>query len=90
MSKYHRIKREKGRVSKKFYILKANKLIKNYELYKEFYKKIDQLQSTFIKVKGHSKKSSKDEIDTIFALVDKASRAALRIETEELQRSTTL
>jgi len=33
----------------------------------------------FIKVKGHKKSSLKDEIDTIFNLVDKASRRALRM-----------
>ena len=40
--------------------------------------KIDELNLTFIKVKGHKKNSLKDEIDTIFNLVDKASRSALR------------
>ncbi|MFA6138072.1 MAG: RNase H family protein [Sulfurimonas sp.] len=60
------------------YISATNKLLKNHELYKEFYKIIDKTESQFIKVKGHMKKSAKDEIDTIFTLVDKASRAALR------------
>ncbi|MCT7910514.1 hypothetical protein N5912_01585 [Arcobacter lacus] len=32
----------------------------------------------FIKIKGHKKNSLKDELDTIFNLVDKASRSALR------------
>ena len=55
-----------------------NKLINNYELYKEFFEKIDKLNIIFIKVKGHKKSSLKDEIDNIFNLVDKASRNALR------------
>ncbi len=54
------------------------KLINNYELYKEFFEKIDKLNIIFIKVKGHKKSSLKDEIDNIFNLVDKASRNALR------------
>ena len=54
------------------------KLINNYELYKEFFEKIDKLNIIFIKVKGHKKSSLKDEIDNIFNLVDKASRKALR------------
>ncbi|MFA6190973.1 MAG: RNase H family protein [Sulfurimonas sp.] len=66
------------------YFSKTNKLIRNHELYKEFYKKIDLTESKFIKVKGHIKKSHKDEIDKIFTLVDKASRAALRENTEFL------
>lgn len=56
----------------------AGKLINNHELYKDFFEKIDELNLTFIKVKGHKKNSLKDEIDTIFNLVDKASRNALR------------
>lgn len=56
----------------------SGKLMNNHELYKEFFKKVDELNLTFIKVKGHKKNSLKDEIDTIFNLVDKASRSALR------------
>lgn len=54
------------------------KLMNNHDLYKEFFEKIDELNLTFIKVKGHKKNSLKDEIDTIFNLVDKSSRNALR------------
>ena len=46
--------------------------------YKEFYKLIDKVDISFIKVKGHKKTSLKDEVDNIFNLVDKASRSALR------------
>ena len=56
----------------------SGKLMNNHELYKDFFEKIDELNLTFIKVKGHKKNSLKDEIDTIFNLVDKASRNALR------------
>lgn len=50
----------------------------NHELYKDFFEKTDELNLIFIKVKGHKKNSLKDKIDTIFNLVDKASRSALR------------
>lgn len=56
----------------------AGKIMNNHELYKDFFEKTDELNLTFIKVKGHKKNSLKDEIDTIFNLVDKASRNALR------------
>ena len=56
----------------------SGKLMNNHQLYKDFFEKTDELNLTFIKVKGHKKNSLKDEIDTIFNLVDKASRNALR------------
>ncbi len=60
-----------------------NKLINNHELYKDFFEKTDKLNIILIKVKGHKKNSLKNEIDTIFNLVDKASRNALRNEIEK-------
>ncbi len=56
----------------------SGKLMNNHELYKDFYEKLDELNLTFVKVKGHKKNSLKDEIDNIFNLVDRASRNALR------------
>ena len=56
----------------------AGKIMNNHELYKDFFEKTDELNLIFTKVKGHKKNSLKDEIDTIFNLVDKASRNALR------------
>ena len=66
------------RLEKNNFHSSAGKLMNNHELYREFFKKLDELNLTFIKVKGHKKNSLKDEIDTIFNLVDKASRNALR------------
>ncbi|RBQ30532.1 ribonuclease H [Arcobacter sp. FW59] len=60
------------------YKTSTKKTINNHELYKLFFQKLDNLNIDFIKVKGHKKNSLKDEIDTIFNLVDKASRNALR------------
>lgn len=60
------------------YKTSTGKTINNYELYKLFFEKLDKFNIDFIKLKGHKKNSLKDEIDTIFNLVDKASRNALR------------
>lgn len=61
----------------------SGKIMNNYELYKDFFEKIDKLNIILIKVKGHKKNSLKNEIDTIFNLVDKASRNALRNENQK-------
>ena len=66
------------RLEKNNFHSSSGKLMNNHELYKDFFEKTDELNLTFIKVKGHKKNSLKDEIDTIFNLVDKASRNALR------------
>ncbi len=55
-----------------------HKLIKNHQLYKQFYEITNNLDCEFIKVKGHKVSRDKDRIDRIFNLVDKASREALR------------
>lgn len=60
------------------YMTKKNTLIKNHELYKEFFKLVDTFDCYFVKVKGHKKNEEKDDIDKIFSIVDKASRDALR------------
>jgi len=72
------LKDRRERFEKNNYLTAKGKLIKNYELYKEFFKQTDILDCEFIKVKGHKKASTKNEIDAIFTLVDKATRTALR------------
>jgi ribonuclease HI len=62
------------------YRTKKNERIKNYKLYKEFYRICDILNCEFIKVRGHQKSHQKDDIQKIFTLVDRASRKALREE----------
>jgi len=54
------------------------KLLNNHELYKAFYKKVDTLNCTFIKVKGHKPSNEKDSIDDLFTFVDRGSRDMLR------------
>ena len=72
------LKDRRDRFEKNKYITGKGTLIKNHELYKEFFKLMDVLDCKFVKVKGHKKSSTKNEIDNIFTLVDKATRNALR------------
>jgi len=60
------------------YRSKKNRRLNNYELYQEFYRMTDQLNCTFIKVRGHQSSTQQDDIDRIFTLVDRVSRNALR------------
>ena len=71
----------KERFEKNNYMTSKNKVIKNHELYKDFFYKLENLDCEFIKVKGHRKASEKNEIDEIFTLVDRATRRALRTST---------
>jgi len=57
---------------------KKGELIKNHQLYKDFFQQTDKLDIDFIKVRGHKKTAQKDNIDKIFTIVDRASRRALR------------
>jgi ribonuclease HI len=66
------------RLEKNNYRSSKNKLLNNYELYQEFYKLIDKLDCKFYKVQGHLKSNQKDDVDKLFAIVDRASRKALR------------
>ena len=72
------LENRRDKLEKNHFYSTSGKLMNNHELYKNFYEKLDKLNLTFIKVKGHKKNSLKDEIDTIFNLIDKASRSALR------------
>jgi len=47
-------------------------------LYQDFYRLTDELNIEVKKVTGHKKTSTKDNIDRLFTLVDRASRKALR------------
>lgn len=72
------LKARREKFEKNNYLTAKNRLINNHELYKEFYKTTDRLNCEFVKVKGHKLSHTKDEIDRLFTLVDKASRKALR------------
>ena len=60
------------------YRSKKNKRFNSYELYQDFYRMIDQMDCELVKVRGHQVSNQKDDIDRLFALVDSASRNALR------------
>lgn len=66
------------RLEKNNFYSKQNRRITNWELYQEFYLLIDELNIEIKKVTGHKKTSSKDNIDRLFTIVDRASRNALR------------
>ncbi len=72
------LKKRRDRFEKNNYMTSKGSVIKNHELYKDFFKRLDILDCEFIKVKGHKKASVKNEIDEIFTLVDRATRTALR------------
>ena len=72
------LKERRNRFENNNYMTTKGKRIKNHELYKDFFNKLDILDCEFIKVKGHKKTSVKNEIDEIFTLVDRATRKALR------------
>jgi ribonuclease HI len=55
-----------------------DKELTNSVLYREFYKRMDNLNLKVIKLKGHSKTMEKDRLHKVFAIVDKGSREALR------------
>ena len=66
------------RLEKNDFKSKKNVALNNGELYKAFFLKIDLLTCEFVKIKGHQPTRNKNEIERVFALVDKASRKALR------------
>ena len=72
------LQERRDRFEKNDYRSKNNKRLKNYELYREFFKMTDRLDCKFVKVRGHKVSNQKDEIDRLFSLVDRASRNALR------------
>lgn len=54
-------------------------LLRNHLLYREFFKLLDQLDDyELVKLKGHKPSRDKNDIDKLFALVDRASRKALK------------
>lgn len=60
------------------YYASNGKRLNNAELYQQFYRVIDQYPYQIIKVDGHNPQHTKNDVDRVFALVDKASRLALR------------
>ncbi|MGE0021649.1 MAG: ribonuclease HI [Draconibacterium sp.] len=66
------------RLERNDFYSKQNRRITNWELYKEFYRLTDVLNVEIKKVTGHKRSSTKNNIDRLFTLVDRASRKAVR------------
>jgi ribonuclease HI len=60
------------------YHSKKGHLLRNAALYQAFFQMLDQREFKLVKVKGHKSSVSRDAIDHLFNLVDKASRKARR------------
>ncbi len=71
----------RDRLEQNDYRSNKNTRLNNYELYQEFYRRIDQLDCELVKVRGHQLSNQKSAIDRLFTLVDRASRNALREDT---------
>lgn len=74
------------RLEKNNYHSKAGKQITNFELYKQFFLILDSLDLEMKKIKGHKRSSTKNNIDRLFTMVDRASRNALREENDSTER----
>ena len=70
------------RLEKSDFYSKQNRRITNWELYKDFYRLTDELAIEITKVSGHKRTSTKDNIDRLFTIVDRASRNAVRLRPE--------
>lgn len=66
------------RLEKNDFYSKQNRRITNWELYQAFYQLTDEMNIEIKKVSGHKRTGSKNDIDRLFTLVDRASRKALR------------
>jgi ribonuclease HI len=67
------------RLEKNDFYSKQNRRVTNWELYKDFYRLTDELNIEIKKVSGHKRTSTKDKIDWLFTIVDRASRNAVRL-----------
>jgi ribonuclease HI len=68
----------KERLIKNSFLSRVGKLMRNHELYSDFFKVTEQLDIQFSLISGHKPSRHKEQIDRIFSLVDRASRKALR------------
>jgi ribonuclease HI len=73
-----RLPARRDRLEQNDYRSRQNIRLKNHALYRKFYKMTDHLNCQFVKVRGHQASNQKDDIDRLFTLVDRASRAALK------------
>lgn len=68
----------RGGLEQRDYFSSNGKRLNNAELYQQFFKLMDRCDLQIVKVEGHKPQSAKNHVDRMFALVDRASRSALR------------
>lgn len=68
----------RARLEQNEYFSSKNRRLNNYELYQEFYHLTSRINCEIVKIVGHQASYKKDKIDQLFAVVDKASRRAMR------------
>jgi ribonuclease HI len=67
-----------ARLEKTQYLNSKNCRLNHHLLYQKFYQLTSEITCNFIKVKGHQRSNQKNALESLFGLVDKASRQALR------------
>ncbi len=72
--------KRRDRLEKHDFRSKKGTLLNHHELYQQFFQRIDEIDCSFVKMKGHLRSKEKYSTDHLFSLVDKASRQALRNE----------
>ena len=70
--------RRRSSLEKNEYHSEKGKILSNHELYREFFKRTDQMNCAFVKVDGHQTNKNKNEYDQLFTIVDRAARKAVR------------
>ncbi|AOO65059.1 ribonuclease HI [Sulfurospirillum halorespirans] len=68
----------KERFERRGYETNHKKIHEHAELYQAFYRVMEEVNCSLVKVKGHKLECDKDAMDRYFTLVDRASREALR------------
>ena len=72
------LRARRERLEARNYYSKKGRLLRDYELYQAFFQRLDDMNITIIKVKGHRPSQSQNQIERLFSLVDKESRRVLR------------
>lgn len=66
----------RARLERNSYYSSKNRRLANFDLYQAFYRITDCLACEWVKVVGHKPTHTKDRIDQLFNLVDRAARRA--------------
>ena len=72
----------KERLVKNGFVSRSGKLVRNHLLYKEFFEAIEGRNIVFNQVSGHMPSGRRHGVNEFFALVDRASRNALRTDSK--------